>query len=72
MGIIQYPRIYFNGHFHWNPSTFNNNDYINTYNPFHVELNRAWLEDQGVHTKADFRKWAIHSQPVGGGIISPM
>lgn len=71
MGIIQLPRIYFGGHFHWNPSTFNNNDYINTYNPFHVELNRAWLEDQGVHTKADFRKWAIKSKNVGGGVVSP-
>ncbi len=71
MGILNLPRIYFGGHFHWNPSTFNNNDYINTYNPFHVELNRSWLENQGVHTKEQFRKWAIQAQNVGNKTISP-
>ena len=27
MSSSAYPRVYYSGHFYWNPSTYNNDDY---------------------------------------------
>ncbi len=62
MGIIQLPRIYFEGFNYWTPSTYNNNDYgppINTYDADNARLNWDYLYGQGVYNDEEFKKWSI-------------
>lgn len=59
MSAIALPRLYFRGHTWWNPSTFNNNDNLPTYDAAHVRLNTPYLYEQGVYSPAQFERWAI-------------
>ncbi|NER47496.1 MAG: hypothetical protein F6J92_12490 [Symploca sp. SIO1A3] len=62
MGVLQLPRLYFQGYNYWNPSTFNNNDYsppIDTYDPPNAQLNCPYLHSQGVYTESEFQDWSV-------------
>jgi hypothetical protein len=59
MGLLQLPRIYFKGYTHWNPSTFNNNDFQPTYDAANARLNWTWLERHGAHTPAAIDRYAV-------------
>ncbi|MCA9538342.1 MAG: hypothetical protein KC620_05610 [Myxococcales bacterium] len=59
MSLIALPRLYFAGHASWNPSTFNNNDNLPTYDAANVRLNAPYLYEQGVYSPQQFAKWAI-------------
>lgn len=66
MSIARLPRLYFDGHFSWNPSTFNNDDYAaNGLVPWDATIARPnwpWLGRQYYRgepvTAANFRQWA--------------
>lgn len=48
MSVLNFPRIYFNGHMSWNPPTGNNNDALPLYDAAKVEMNWAFLEKYGI------------------------
>lgn len=48
MSVLNFPRIYFNGHMSWNPPTGNNNDALPLYDAAKVEMNWKFLEKYGI------------------------
>lgn len=70
MSTSKLPRLYFDGHFSWNPSTYNNDDYAdNGLTPWDAESNAPnwlWLETQLYKgepvTRANFREWSYAQQ----------
>lgn len=70
MSSSAYPRLYYSGHFYWNPSTYNNDDYQadlaqggfqNPLKPYNAgEARPTWdtfLHDHGVD-RVNFRRWS--------------
>ncbi|MFZ4965533.1 MULTISPECIES: hypothetical protein [Pseudomonas] len=43
MSVLNFPRIYFNGHMFWNPPTANNNDVFPAYEAVKMEMNWPFL-----------------------------
>jgi hypothetical protein len=61
MSVLLWPRLYFRGYNYWNPSTYNNNDAIPTYNIAQAHLDWSYIEQQGVKSVEDFKKWSIQT-----------
>ncbi len=66
MSILNFPRIYMNGHMYWNPPTANNNDLLPVYDGVQMALNWDFLNDVKVEpplssplTPQDLNKWLI-------------
>jgi hypothetical protein len=62
MGVLSWPRLYFNGYNYWNPSTVNNNDYapqLPTYDMDPDQPNWTFLHSQGVESGDQFSRWLI-------------
>src|ERR1041384_212838 len=71
MSVLSFPRIYFKGYMGWDPCTFNNNDFINTYDAANAALNWSFLSSQGTQVPpgitpdnftTTFRPWGIALQ----------
>ena len=72
MSVLNFPRIYFNGHMFWNPPTGNNNDALPLYDAVKVDLNWRFLEKFGITMDtADSRlhPWLI--TPLAGNQVQP-
>ncbi len=72
MSTVALPRLYFDGHFYWNPSTYNNDDYSDPsqnkpplipYDAASATPNWPWLKQQYFEgrpvTQANFREWSF-------------
>lgn len=72
MSVLNFPRIYFNGHMFWNPPTGNNNDALPLYDAAKVDLNWPFLEKFGITMdNADLllHPWMI--TPLAGNQVQP-
>ncbi|MGX5724873.1 hypothetical protein ACWKWZ_07475 [Metapseudomonas otitidis] len=49
MSVLNFPRLYMNGHFFWNPPTANNNDVLPLYDAVKMDLNWPFLEHFGIN-----------------------
>ncbi len=66
MSAAAFPRVYLTGHFYWNPSTYNNDDYSSGYpNPLvpycATEGRPTWKTFLAKHnvTRENFKKWSL-------------
>ncbi|WP_085657112.1 hypothetical protein [Pseudomonas sp. B11(2017)] len=62
MSVLNFPRIYMNGHMFWNPPTANNNDTYPLYDAVKMEMNWRFLEHYNVtpeNAAADLMPWII-------------
>lgn len=48
MSVLNFPRIYVNGHMFWNPPTANNNDVLPLYDAVKMQMNWRFLEPFGI------------------------
>jgi hypothetical protein len=48
MSVLNFPRIYVNGHMFWNPPTANNNDMLPLYDAVNMQMNWRFLEQYGI------------------------
>ncbi|MBX8538936.1 hypothetical protein K5D44_04330 [Pseudomonas cichorii] len=48
MSVLNFPRIYFNGHMFWNPPTANNNDMFPLYDAVKMQMNWPFLKEYGI------------------------
>ena len=48
MSVLNFPRIYFNGHMFWNPPTANNNDMFPLYDAVKMQMNWPFLAEYGI------------------------
>jgi hypothetical protein len=80
MSVLSFPRIYFKGYLGWDPCTFNNNDFMPTYDAANAALNWSFLQTQGQvppgitpgNFTTTFRPWGIALQtPSGSGPLIP-
>ena len=80
MSVLSFPRIYFKGYIGWDPCTFNNNDFMPTYDAANAALNWSFLDKQGQvppgitpgNFTTTFRPWAIALQnPNSSGPLIP-
>lgn len=77
MSVLSLPRLYINGHVYWNPSTYNNNDYaggdpsLDQYDQDNAKLNWAQLNEYGVKTDAQFKKWSVEVFPAKPNSVPP-
>ncbi|MBP5107804.1 hypothetical protein HUS97_34445, partial [Pseudomonas protegens] len=49
MSVLNFPRIYFNGHMFWNPPTANNNDVFPLYDAVKMRMNWPFLSYYGIN-----------------------
>ncbi len=49
MSVLNFPRIYFNGHMFWNPPTANNNDVFPLYDAVNMRMNWDFLRDFNIN-----------------------
>lgn len=49
MSVLNFPRLYLNGHMFWNPPTANNNDIYPLYDAAKMDLNWPFLESFGIN-----------------------
>ncbi|MBC2655587.1 hypothetical protein H7A76_09080 [Pseudomonas sp. MSSRFD41] len=49
MSVLNFPRIYFNGHMYWNPPTANNNDVFPLYDAVNMCMNWKFLNTFGIN-----------------------
>ena len=75
MSVLSFPRIYFKGYIGWDPCTFNNNDFLNTYDAAYAALNFSFLSQYGITSDnftTTFRPWGIALQdPNSSGPFIP-
>lgn len=66
MSVLNFPRLYMNGHFFWNPPTANNNDVLPLYDAVKMDLNWPFLAQYGVYPENARKKllpWIISALP---------
>ncbi|WP_165674766.1 hypothetical protein [Metapseudomonas otitidis] len=66
MSVLNFPRLYMNGHFFWNPPTANNNDVLPLYDAVKMDLNWPFLRQYGVYPENARKKllpWIISALP---------
>ncbi|WP_165672440.1 hypothetical protein [Metapseudomonas otitidis] len=66
MSVLNFPRLYMNGHFFWNPPTANNNDVLPLYDAVKMDLNWPFLAQYGVYPENACKKllpWIISALP---------
>jgi hypothetical protein len=73
MGLAELPRLYFSGFTYWNPSTMNNNDYQQTYDPASATLNWPWLERHGLRDPEQFDAYVTQPGivPIANAALDP-
>lgn len=66
MSVLNFPRLYMNGHFFWNPPTANNNDVLPLYDAVKMDLNWPFLSHYGIHpenARTKLLPWIISALP---------
>lgn len=66
MSVLNFPRLYMNGHFFWNPPTANNNDVLPLYDAVKMDLNWPFLAQYGVYPENARKKllpWITSALP---------
>lgn len=66
MSVLNFPRIYFNGHMFWNPPTANNNDMFPLYDAVKMQMNWPFLKDYGItpeNAASTLMPWTIAPIP---------
>ncbi|MGC5704090.1 hypothetical protein J4P02_28200 [Pseudomonas sp. NFXW11] len=51
MSVLNFPRIYFNGHMFWNPPTANNNDVLPLYDAVKMQMNWPFLSHYDINDR---------------------
>ncbi|WP_338524895.1 hypothetical protein NUH87_04235 [Pseudomonas batumici] len=51
MSVLNFPRIYLNGHMFWNPPTANNNDMFPLYDAVNADINWSFMEHFDINRK---------------------
>ncbi|BBP64356.1 hypothetical protein PHLH5_18970 [Pseudomonas sp. Cab53] len=62
MSVLNFPRIYLNGHMFWNPPTANNNDVLPLYDAVKMDINWPFVETYGItpdNAPTTLMPWAI-------------
>ncbi|MFJ4142658.1 hypothetical protein [Pseudomonas sp. NPDC089734] len=66
MSVLNFPRIYLNGHMFWNPPTANNNDMFPLYDAVKMQMNWPFLAEYGVtpaNASSTLLPWTIAPIP---------
>lgn len=67
MSVLNFPRIYVNGHMFWNPPTANNNDVLPLYDAVKMQMNWPFLEPLGIteaNASTTLMPWTIAPLPL--------
>lgn len=67
MSVLNFPRIYVNGHMFWNPPTANNNDVLPLYDAVKMQMNWPFLEPLGIteaNASSTLIPWTIAPLPL--------
>ncbi len=62
MSVLNFPRLYLNGHMFWNPPTGNNNDMFPLYDAANAQMNWAFLKYYNVtpeNARSELMPWMI-------------
>ncbi|UVK96538.1 hypothetical protein [Pseudomonas sp. B21-048] len=67
MSVLNFPRIYLNGHMFWNPPTANNNDVLPLYDAVKMQMNWRFLAEYGIdpeNAASTLMPWTIAPLPL--------
>jgi hypothetical protein len=67
MSVLNFPRIYLNGHMFWNPPTANNNDVLPLYDAVKMQMNWRFLAEYGINPEnaaSRLMPWTIAPLPL--------
>ncbi|MGA8137976.1 MULTISPECIES: hypothetical protein [Pseudomonas] len=67
MSVLNFPRIYLNGHMFWNPPTANNNDVLPLYDAVKMQMNWQFLATYGINPEnaaSTLMPWTIAPLPI--------